>query len=115
MALSEFETKRFQKALTAFIELKRPPAHIRNQVDLAGRISGQSIEVYEIRPGYRDPSVTMESSIAKATYVKKLDAWKVFWMRADLKWHSYEPAALVNTLDEFFAVIEADEYCCFWG
>lgn len=31
----------------------------------------------------------MESPVAKATYVKTQNIWKVYWMRADLRWHAY--------------------------
>lgn len=43
--------------------------------------------------------------MAKATYVKKSGIWKVFWMRADLKWHRYEPVPEVSTLDEFLRIV----------
>ncbi|WP_410171229.1 DUF3024 domain-containing protein [Brachymonas denitrificans] len=41
--------------------------------------------------------------------------WKVFWMRADLRWHSYEPLAIARTLDKVLEEIDADPYGCFWG
>ena len=28
--------------------------------------------------------------VAKATYRKASDDWKLFWMRRDMKWHGYE-------------------------
>jgi len=34
----------------------------------------------------------VEEPIAKARYVKIRDVWKIYWMRADCKWHSYPPA-----------------------
>ncbi len=36
-------------------------------------------------------------------------------MRADLKWHRYEPVPEVNSLDEFLKIIEEDAYSCFYG
>lgn len=57
----------------------------------------------------------MESPVAKASYVKTQGIWKIFWQRADLKWHRYEPTPAVETLEEFLAVVEKDEYACFWG
>ncbi|MFV0283729.1 MAG: DUF3024 domain-containing protein [Castellaniella sp.] len=36
-------------------------------------------------------------------------------MRADLKWHGYEPLPPVRTLEEFVAEVDADPCCCFWG
>ena len=48
------------------------------------------------------------------TYGKTQQCWKVFWKRADLKWHGYEPAT-VATIDDFLTVVDQDTYCCFWG
>lgn len=115
MALSEFETKRVEKMASAYTEKHRPPAHIRSQLDLGFRITDQSLELFEIRPMWRDPSTKTEESVAKTTYVKKSGMWKIFWKRADLKWHSYEPTPAVSTLEEFFQIVEEDEYGCFKG
>ena len=116
MALREFETKRLEKIVGALIEARRPAPHIRSQLDRAFRITGQSIEIYEVRPRWRGaPGEIMEQAIAKATYVRTQNLWRVFWMRSDLKWHGYEPAATVKSIDEFLAVVDADQYCCFFG
>ena len=115
MALSEFETKRVEKLASAYIDRVRPPAHIRDQVDLAFRISDQSLELFEIRPLWNDPSTKIEESQAKTTYVKKSSVWKIYWMRADLKWHGYEPVPEVVMLEEFFEIVEEDTYGCFKG
>ena len=115
MAFSEFELKRYEKAVKAFIEKNRPPPHIRNEVDLGFRQKGQSVEIFEIRPRWDNPQEKLEAPVAKATYVKASDVWKIYWQRADLKWHSYEPHPKTESLDEFFKVVELDEYSCFFG
>ena len=38
-----------------------------------------------------------------------------FWQRADLKWHGYEPRPEVARLEQFLALVEEDEYACFFG
>src|SRR5450756_1303065 len=70
MTLSEFDTKRCEKLVVQFIEKRRPPPHIRAEVDLSFRINGQSVEILEVRPNWRDKSKVQEHSIAKATYNK---------------------------------------------
>jgi hypothetical protein len=115
MAISEFETKRIEKKVGQFIERKRPPAHIRNELDISFRISDQSFEIYEIRPQWNDPSKKIEGPIAKATYVKSKKIWKLFWMRADLKWHSYQPFPVFSHIEKILEVIEQDSHGCFWG
>ncbi|MDY0134942.1 MAG: DUF3024 domain-containing protein [Atribacterota bacterium] len=115
MAISEFEIKRCKKELEKFLEENRPPAHVRAQVDLAYRISGQSVEIFEVRPDFRDPSQMTEIPVAKTTYVKSQKVWKVYWMRQDLKWHRYPPVPQVRHLEEFLRLVKEDENACFFG
>ncbi len=115
MAISEFEIKRIEKLVDQYIESKRPPAHIRDQVDLSFRIINQGFEIFEVRPNWRDPSSKTERFIAKAKYVKKRKEWNIYYMKSDMKWHSYEPFPTTNSLEEVIKVIEHDSSGCFWG
>jgi len=115
MALSELEKKRVERAVAAFMEKRRPPPHVRSQIDRGFRIKGQSVEIFDTRPDWRHPSKTMEQSIAKATYVRTVCLWKVFWMRADLKWHAYDPAPQVGTIEKFLELVDEDRHGCFFG
>lgn len=78
MAFSELEQKRIERQADAYVQSRRPPPQLRDQVDIAFRIHGQSIEIFEIRPAWRKPGVTIENPIAKATYVRTREAWSVF-------------------------------------
>ena len=115
MALSEFDTALAEVHLDEYIEAKRPPVDIRDEVDLAYRVENQSVIVFEIRPAFRDKSRKIDEMIAKATYVKRANEWRIYWQRADLKWHAYEPNPTVQTLGEFLDILEDDQYGCFWG
>ncbi len=115
MALTEFQVKLIEQAVAGFMDRRRPPVHIRSEVDFGHRITGQSLELFEIRPQWDVPSEKIEGAIAKATYVKRTNTWKVYWQRADLKWHRYEPAPEVNSLEDFLDLVEEDEYACFFG
>ncbi len=115
MSLSEFEKKRVANAVDTYVQKRRPPAHIRSQLDIDFRITGQSVELFEVRPDWKKPTETMENSVAKATFVRTQNLWKVFWMRADLKWHSYQPTPTVKSIDAFLALVEVDPHACFWG
>ncbi len=115
MAFSEFELKRYERAARQFVESRRPPPHLRNKVDLACRISGQSLEIFEIRPIWDDPEKKIEEAVAKATYVKTRDVWRIYWQRADLRWHRYDPSPEVGSLEEVLKIVGNDEYGCFFG
>ena len=115
MALTEFEHAMVEVAVEAFVEEHRPPEKVRSQVDLSYRIVGQSVLIFELRPAFRNPESIIEEMVAKTTYVRKAKTWRVYWQRADLKWHRYEPDPEVRSLDEFLALVEEDAYACFWG
>ena len=114
MAFSELERKRCETALAAFLEDKRPPPAVRHQVDLLARIEGQSVVIYQARPHWRDPTQTMEVPVAKSTFVRSHNRWRIYWMRQDLKWHSYQPCPEVRSVEEFFKVVARDDCNCFF-
>ena len=113
--LTEFETKKAEKALLAFLAKRRPPPHIRPKLDIGFRFSGQSLEIFEIRPRWDKSDEKVEQPVAKATYVKTKGVWNVFWQRADLKWHRYDPALQVGSLEKFLALLDEDKHACFFG
>jgi hypothetical protein len=115
MAFSEFEQKRYEKPVKAYIEERRPPPNIRKELDLGYRFTNQSVEMFEIRPAWRRPGEYLEQPIAKATFVKTERIWKIYWQRADLKWHRYDPNPSASTIEEFLTIVEQDEYACFHG
>ncbi len=115
MAISEFEIKKCESIISKFIEKRRPPAHIRDQVDLGFRIKDQSVEIFEIRPQWNNPAVKIEEGIAKATYVKSKKILRVLWKMSDLKWHRYQPKSEVRFLEDFVSIVDEDKNSCFWG
>ena len=115
MPFSEFEIKRLQKIVGGYIEENRPPADIRDEVDLSFRIEDNSIVIFEIRPLWNDPEEKIEEPVAKASFVKSRKVWKIYSQRADLKWHRYDPDPEVDTIDEFIDIVDRDEFACFYG
>ena len=116
MALTELEMARVRKAVGAFVERRRPPPHLREQVDLAFRVSGQSVEILEVRQAHGGgPGEKIELPVAKATFVRPSRRWRVFWLRQDMKWHSYKPVPDVPSIEEFVALVHEDRDGCFFG
>ena len=97
------------------MQLRRPPPHIRKEYDLGYRIHNQSVEIFEIRPEWRNPASKIEIPVAKSTYVKTQKCWKIYWQRQDLKWHSYQPMPEVSFFEEFLSVVNEDLHGCFFG
>ncbi len=115
MSLSEFEIKRIEKYVGNFVEKRRPAPHRRDHVDLKFRISNQSFEIYELRARFDDPHEMLETPVAKATFVKSSKIWKLYWMRADNKWHGYKPFPESKSIEQILEAIQNDARGCFWG
>ncbi|MCJ8344458.1 DUF3024 domain-containing protein [bacterium] len=98
-----------------FLELRRPPFEIRDKLDIKFTLEGQNVLIYEVRPLWNDPSKILDIPIAKATFVKSKQLWKIFWQRADLKWHSYPSCPTVEKISDFFEEVHKDQDCCFFG
>lgn len=83
----------------------------------------QTLEVIEalenfiskIRPQWNKPEIIHQYPVAKTSFVKAKNHWKVFYRRADLKWYSYTPKPVVKTIKEFTKLVEEDKHHCFWG
>ena len=115
MALSQVDPKQWERAMGAFLEKRRPPANIRPELDVGVRVTERSVEVFEVRPTWDRPGEKIERPIAKATYVKAQGLWRVFWLRRDGKWHRYDPAPEVRSLEEFGRLVHEDKHACFFG
>jgi Protein of unknown function (DUF3024) len=57
----------------------------------------------------------MGSPAAKLRFVRTTGLWTLYWMRDNLRWHRYRPAAPSRDLATLVAVLDRDEYCAFFG
>lgn len=96
-----------------YIARIRPRPEIRDQVDVTYEIEDQSVTLKMIRPDWKNPSEKRAFGYARATYVKKDSTWKIYWLRADGKWHAYRPSPVAKSLPEFLRIVEQDAFGCF--
>lgn len=115
MALDVLKMIDVIEALENYIAKVRPPLEMRKELDISYKIDNQSVIIFEIRPRYDKPEVYLESPVAKTTYIHVKHHWKIFWMRADLKWHNYQPKSFVKSINEFLKIVEEDKHGCFWS
>ena len=114
MAFTTDEIQTIEWIMKGFMSKRRPPVEIRNKVDLAYKIEGQSIEIYEIRPKYNgDGKINLP--IAKTTFSRSTNKWKIYWQKSDLKWHQYDQPKEVDDIKDFIKIVDDDSLGCFWG
>ena len=103
------------KAVGAFIEKRRPPAHIRDQLDIRANINGSELVIVAVRPAFQDKTRLVEHPVAKAKWVDTRKVWRLFWMRADLKWHAYPPLPEASSISTILDEVDRDANGCFFG
>lgn len=115
MVFREEERRNVEEVMASFMERRRPPERVRDQVDLDYSVERQSIVIFERRADWMLPEDWVESPVAKATYVRTQDVWRLYWLRSDLQWHGYDPAPEFESLDVLLEVVDKDPLGCFWG
>lgn len=101
--------------MNGFIEDIRPPSELRPKLDIGWRLEKSSVFIFEIRPDWNDPSVTLHFDFAKATWVKAQNHWKVFRMLSNQQWCIYKPLSTVGNLPRFLIEVDKDPHHCFKG
>jgi hypothetical protein len=48
-------------------------------------------------------------------HVRSQGVWRVFWKRADGRWHGYKPCPEADSLAAALRVIDEDANGCFFG
>ncbi|HMG92603.1 MAG TPA: DUF3024 domain-containing protein [Chryseolinea sp.] len=114
-AVDNLELLHIIEVMEGFLERMRPPEQMRAQLDIGYKIDGQSVIIHEIRHYWDHPPRIIYPDVAKATFVKGKNHWKVFWQRANLKWYPYDPKPTVTSLKDFVKLVEEDKLHCFWG
>ena len=116
MAFTETEIAEHTATLEErFWSRRRPPLHLRDKVREGQRFDGTSIELFFVRPAFRRPGEHIEEAIAKVTFVRSRNVWRLFWKRADGKWHRYPPCPEAASLGDALRAIHADPNGCFFG
>ena len=115
MALSEWQTAEIKTTAEPFLEQwrsRRLSEYIKS-VDI--QIEDQSVILYEIHKPFDGKGEDIFFPIAKATFQKSAEKWKLFWQMRDLKWHGYEPSLFHSDIESVFCSIDKDVLYAFWG
>jgi len=114
MAFSEVEIYRINNFVGTLCKLKAPES-IRDQLRYEYTIENQDVIIYEIRPRWNKPDEQTRLPCAKLKFVRSQNVWKLYWHRADMKWHAYDPCKSSRDLAKLIAEIDTDPYGCFFG
>lgn len=112
---SEKTINLIEASIKKMIEEMRPPAHIRDDLDIGYSFQNNTLELFEIRPIWDNMKEKIQSPFSKTKYIKSKGIWRIYWMRASGKWELYEPDPEVKDISDFFVIVKEDKHACFFG
>ncbi len=115
MAFDITKSREIINIMENYIASIRPEPKIRPKLDIGFELTDQSVFLCEIRPKWNNPQEIQRHAYAKATFVQSRSVWKIFWLRANLKWYPYDPKPTVKNLNDFLKIVDEDAYGCFKG
>ncbi|MBO4438510.1 MAG: DUF3024 domain-containing protein [Spirochaetaceae bacterium] len=115
MALTEWQLAEIKVAADKYLGKRNAMiSEWSDQEKCEYRIEGLSVIIFERRKSYMGTGYE-NFDVAKATYRKTSNDWKLFCMRQDLKWHGYELDIIHDNIESVFRCVDKDECCAFWG
>jgi hypothetical protein len=115
MAFSESELKRIDRRVGELCR-RMSPVEYADELRYAYDVDGHAVSIFEERPpSDGSPGEWTRLGVARFRYFRRRGEWQLYWMRADLKWHYYEPVGPAQNLARLVKHVETDRYCCFFG
>ena len=114
MAFTEIEIQKITK-LVGELCRKRSPEHIREDLRCEYKIQHQDVIIFEVRPRWDNPSEETWTPCAKLKFIRSKNHWRLFWQRADMKWHKYGPIDSSQNLAKLLTEVDTDMHGCFFG
>ncbi|OGW67715.1 MAG: hypothetical protein A3H49_09330 [Nitrospirae bacterium RIFCSPLOWO2_02_FULL_62_14] len=114
MPFSQIELKQIERTVGEFCR-RRSPVHLKDKLRLEYVVKGHDVVVCERRPRWNNPQEWMESPVAKLKFIRSANKWRLYWQRADLKWHEYPGPYTSEDLGELVQEIDSDPLACFFG
>ena len=115
MAFNELDRKRIEKTLDRFIQAHRRHPIFATNLTSVFACKAKASNCLKSAPFGTTQAKKWNRRLLKPPTSKRKTSWKTYWMRADLKWHSYPPAPHVLNIDEFLALVAEDKHACFFG
>lgn len=111
MAFNDIEVAQINQCMSFFMEKRRPPKFIRDEIDLQYRIWGLNVIIYEIR---QIDFQIYESLIAKISLNRPERHWKLYWRNQSNEWVT-DIKDPIRSFSDAIAIVENDVRGCFFG
>jgi len=112
--LSQFELRLVERLLARFYD-RRLLAHVQHQIRLHHTIRGNSVTLFEIRPGFDKSAIWVKSPIARFRFDAATGLWSLYWRDRNRHWRRYADLPATRNLELLIAEVDRDPTSIFWG
>ncbi len=71
--------------------------------------------IVERRPRWENKFQWAAKPIAKLKFIRSAHKWRLYWQRADLRWHEYTGLSSSDQIGDLVREIDTDPLACFFG
>jgi hypothetical protein len=115
VAFDETELRRIDRHVGGLCRDRQQPGY-RDHLEFIYENSGHNVSIYEVRPGWGDPSAKTKMGIARFKFIRSKGEWRLYWMRRELKWHRYDEAGATGAdLKRLVQIVAEDRWCAFFS
>jgi len=114
LTLSELTRKQVESILTKYCS-ERLPVYLHDQVRLGFRFRGDSVTLYEERPGFGKPEIWVETVVAQFRFKPQTRKWTLYWADRNSKWHEYDLIGPSRSFETLLKEVHEDSTGIFWG
>jgi len=112
--LTDFELHLVERLLNRFYD-RRLLAHVQHQIRLHHTIRGNSVTLFEIRPGFDKSAIWVKTPIARFRYDSASGLWSLYWHDRNQRWQPYEEAEATRNFEALLTEVDRDPTSIFWG
>ncbi|MGQ0557221.1 MAG: DUF3024 domain-containing protein [Nitrospiraceae bacterium] len=113
MAFSKVDLKQIEQTVGTVFCGKHSPAHLNDKLRLVYAVKDHEVVIAERRPRWDNETEWTESPVAKLKFIRSANKWRLYWMRADMKWHEYPGLSSSTRLEDLVQEINTDP-CLFF-
>lgn len=114
MALSELTKKQVDKILSKYCS-ERLSVYLHEQLRLGFKFRGNSVTLYEERPGFGNPDIWVEIEVAQFRFKPPTKEWFLYYPDRHSKWHEYEMIEPSRNFETLLKAVHEDPTGIFWG
>jgi hypothetical protein len=100
--------------MTSYCE-RRVPLEVRDQIRLHHEFRGDTVTLFEDRPGWKNPELWTHHPFAQFRFNKEDGNWTLYCADRNSRWHLYDIVPPTSNLEKLLKAVDEDQTGIFYG